>query len=248
MCMASKSIPKIIHYCWFGGAKKPELVQKCIKSWEKYCPDYKIVEWNERNFDVKMNPYIKEAYERGQWAFVADFARLLAVYEHGGVYLDTDVELIKNLDDVLGDKAFYCLADNTVATGLGFGAIKKHPSVKQMLMQYDGIHFIDEKGRIDTTPCPVRNTKALEEYVGQSVEFSKKTLVGDVCIYPDEYFSPLDYDTHELNITDKTYAIHWYGESWLSEKKKRAKALKRVAARIIGKKNFVRIRKMVKGY
>ena len=131
-------IPKIIHYCWFGGQPKPEIVLKCIGSWKKYCPDWKIIEWNESNFDVSQHPYMKEAYKIKKWAFVCDVARLLLVYNYGGVYLDTDVELHASLNKLLPENAFFIFeSDIYINTGLGFGCEKEHKSVGAMLRYYD---------------------------------------------------------------------------------------------------------------
>lgn len=122
------SIPKVLHYCWFGGAPKPKNIQNCIRSWKKYCPDYKIIEWNEQNFDVSQSLYTRQAYDARRWAFVADYARLKILYEQGGIYMDTDVELLRPLDDLLAYPAFFGFQhNNEVATGLGFGAEARSP-------------------------------------------------------------------------------------------------------------------------
>ena len=122
------SIPKVLHYCWFGGAPKPKNIQNCIRSWKKYCPDYEIIEWNEQNFDVSQSLYTRQAYDARRWAFVADYARLKILYEQGGIYMDTDVELLRSLDDLLVYPAFFGFQhNNEVATGLGFGAEARSP-------------------------------------------------------------------------------------------------------------------------
>ena len=152
-------IPKVIHYCWFGGNPLPEEAKRCIESWKKYCPDYKIIEWNENNYDVNSNEYMKAAYKEKKWAFVSDYARIDVVYKYGGIYMDTDVELVKELDSFLNDR-MYCgwemrdpLLDklgrsyeNSVAFGLGFGAEKGHPALKKILDLYDRISFYNEDG------------------------------------------------------------------------------------------------------
>ena len=154
-------IPKTIHYCWFGGNQKPEIIERCIESWRKYCPDWEIKEWNESNYDVNAHPYTKEAYEAKKWAFVSDVARLDIVCKEGGVYMDTDVELLAPLDFTVDCDAFYAFETNLyIASGLGFGAVAGHPSVKAMLKYYDGRHFL-VKGKQDMSPCPAKNTEAL---------------------------------------------------------------------------------------
>lgn len=156
-----KMIPKIIHYCWFGGSSKPEIVKKCISSWHKYCPDWEIIEWNESNYDVTAHDYTKEAYEAKKWAFVTDFARLDIVATCGGVYMDTDVELLHSIDDLLQYDAFYAFeSDRNLASGLGIGAAAAHPSVFAMLKYYEGRHFV-VKGKLDQSPCPAKNTEAM---------------------------------------------------------------------------------------
>ena len=152
------SIPKVLHYCWFGGAPKPKNIQNCIRSWKKYCPDYEIIEWNEQNFDVSQSLYTRQAYDARRWAFVADYARLKILYEQGGIYMDTDVELLRPLDDLLAYPAFFGFQhNNEVATGLGFGAEARSPVVKALLDDYDGLPFLLPDGSCDLTPCPERN-------------------------------------------------------------------------------------------
>lgn len=125
-------IPRIIHYCWFGKSKKTQLIEKCIGSWRRYCPDYEIVEWNEDNFDINMTTYTKEAYSVKKWAFVSDYVRLYAVFSRGGIYLDTDVELLQPIDSLLENKAWFVFQNSiAIATGLGFGAEKNNSYIKK---------------------------------------------------------------------------------------------------------------------
>lgn len=154
-------IPKVIHYCWFGGNPKPEIIEKCMASWKTYCPDWEIREWNETNYDVNANPYTKEAYEEKKWAFVTDVARLEIIEQYGGVYLDTDVELLGGIDFITEYEAFYSFeTDRNIATGLGFGAEAGHCTIKAMLASYKGRHFVIN-GKLDQSPCPAKNTEAL---------------------------------------------------------------------------------------
>lgn len=182
-------IPKIIHYCWFGRQPKPEIVLKCIESWKKYCPDWEIIEWNESNFDVSKHPYMKEAYERKKWAFVSDVARLLIVYNYGGVYLDTDVELSASFDEKIVDiDAFFVFESNRyIATGLGFGAKKHHQAVKQMIKYYDSKHFIGKKGEEVLVPCPRGNTESFKELYKDFVRNGQTQRISDALIlsYPE---------------------------------------------------------------
>lgn len=214
------SIPKIIHYCWFGGNPLPDLAQKCIASWKKYCPDYEIKEWNERNFDLNCCDYVREAYEAKKWAFVSDVARLSIIYQYGGIYLDTDVELLKPLDDLLKLPAFFGTeSDYSVATGLGFGAEKGNNMVRALLDDYSELHFRKEDGAFDTTTCPKRNTCVFEKE-GYSTTEKKIWHTKDATVFPPEYFCPIDYKTGRTELTSQAYSIHHYSESWLSEQEK----------------------------
>ena len=160
-------IPKVIHYCWFGGNPKPEIIEKCIASWEKFCPGWEIKEWNETNYDVTAHSYVKEAYEAKKWAFVSDVVRLDVVCRLGGVYLDTDVELLQPIDFLCECDAFFSFETNlNINTGIGFGSATDHPSVRAMLTYYAGKHFI-VRGKPDMSPCPAKNTEALRSMYPQ---------------------------------------------------------------------------------
>lgn len=223
-------IPKIINYCWFGGNEKPEIVKKCINSWKKYCPSYKIVEWNENNFDITINSYVQEAYYKKRYAFVSDFARLWIVYNNGGIYLDTDVELIRNIDELTKYDAFFSSEDNiNINTGLGFGSKKKNEVLKLLMDDYDNIKFIKEDGSIDKTTCPIRNTKTIRKYLkDEKVVFDKKIVYNNMCFLPKEYFCPLDYETKKMKKTNNTYAIHWFSGTWMTKTEKLKKLIKRM--------------------
>ncbi len=136
------SIPKVIHYCWFGGNEKPEVIRKCMESWKKYCPDWEIREWNESNIDVNFCPYSAQAYKQKRWGFVPDPIRFKIIYEMGGVYLDTDVELIAPIEKLLDCGAFFGYAtDSQIGSGLGFGGVKGHPFVKKMMDHYASLPY-----------------------------------------------------------------------------------------------------------
>ncbi len=155
-------IPKKIHYCWFGGNPKPEIIEKCIASWHQYCPDWEIIEWNESNYDVGKRAYTKEAYDAKMWAFVSDVVRLDVVCNNGGIYLDTDVELKTGIEELRSFDAFFVFeTDRNINTGIGFGAVAGHPSVKAMLEYYEDRTFV-KNGKMDMSPCPAKNTEALK--------------------------------------------------------------------------------------
>ena len=221
------SIPKVIHYFWFGNNKMPSITEKCIKSWKKYCPDYEIICWNEETFDITQNRYVREAYEAGKWAFVSDFARLKILYEHGGIYLDTDVELIRSLDPLLEYSGFMGFDEKgIVATGLGFGAEAQNKIVGELLSDYDDLAFLLPDGSFDLTPCPDRNTVALKR-LGMDTDNTDQTFMGTRFL-PSEYLCPMDYYTGQKTITRNTYSIHHYCASWTSEVTKRTTRLKRI--------------------
>lgn len=221
------SIPKVIHYCWFGNGKMPQITEKCIKSWKKYCPDYEIVCWNEENFDLNQSLYIRQAYEAGKWAFVSDFARLKILYDNGGIYLDTDVELIKPLDPLLEYCGFMGFDEKgIVATGLGFGAEAQNKIVGELLRDYDDLPFILPDGSFDLTPCPDRNTETLRR-LGMDMSNTDQTFM-ETRFLPSEYLCPMDYYTGKKTITRNTYSIHHYSASWTSDVTQRTTRLKRI--------------------
>lgn len=254
-------IPKTIHYCWFGRNPKPKLAEKCIKSWKKYCPDYEIIEWNEDNFDLSAAPlYVRQAYEAKKWAFVTDYVRLQVVYEHGGIYLDTDVELKKAPDFLLKNKAYFGFENiNCVNTGLGFGAEKKFPILLEMMEDYQSIPFLREDGTYDTTPCPKRNTEVLLHH-GLQLNGSKQTLAGDILILPMVYLCPIDYETKKKRYTRETVSVHWFDASWMTKegraladkharelrKNERIETSKLYAKRVLGEKGYLLVKKILK--
>lgn len=205
-------IPKVINFCWFGGKEFPEDVKKCIESWKKFCPDYKIIKWDENNFDIQKYKFVKEAYEQKKWAFVTDVARLDIIYNNGGIYFDTDVELIKNIDDLLDQECFFGFeSQKYVNTGIGFGAIKKNKIIEKNLLEYKDKTFSNVKN-ISSVACPIITSKVLEEFgFVMNGEFQKN----EYCtLYPKNYFCPMNYDTGKIKITSNTYSIHHYTASW----------------------------------
>lgn len=205
-------IPKIIHYCWFGRGAKPKLAKKCITSWKKYCPEYKLIEWNEDNFNINYNAYTQYCYQNKKYAFLSDYVRLLIVEKYGGVYFDTDVEVIRSLNTFLMDEAFYGFEnDSFVNTGVGFGAIPHHCTVQQMIKEYD----ILLDGHREMITCPKLNTQALIT-LGLKRDGETQQVSG-AKIYSKEYFNPYDDSTGILRKTPNTVSIHWYSKSWMSK-------------------------------
>ncbi len=226
-------IPKKIHYCWFGGNAKPDSVQKCINSWKRFCPDYEIIEWNESNFDIHCMPFVEQAIESKKYAFASDVARLMVVYENGGLYFDTDVEVVRNFDDLLENKAFLGFENNEyVASGLGFGSEADVEFFKRHIDAYRNEVFIKEDGSFNMLGCPRVATKLLVEM--GLVQNGQEQLVDGIKIFPTDYFNPYDSITGKLNKTSNTYSIHWYDASW-SENSPLKRKLSRLIHRIFGK-------------
>lgn len=208
-------IPKRIHYCWFGRSEKPQFAIKCIASWKKICPDYEIIEWNEENFNIDIYPYAKYCLENKKWAFLSDFVRLVVVAEHGGIYFDTDVELLKRPDDLLEYGAFYGFENNSnVATGLGFGAEANHPTILAMRQTYLDLKA-NEDGTYPLVVCLALNTQALIPF-GLKLDGSRQNISGAE-ILPSDFLNPYDDPTGRLNKTENTISVHWYSKSWMSK-------------------------------
>ena len=216
-------IPKIIHYCWFGGNPLDKKSKKCIASWKKYCPDYEIVEWNENNFDINSNQYVKEAYEAKKWAFVTDYVRLYALYHVGGVYMDTDVELIKNIDCFLSHTAFSGYEnDNQIPTAI-MGSEKGGEWVKYLLDDYNGRAFVLENGEIDNSTNVETITKLTKEKYDIDLDDKYIDVFGKVVFYPKEYFCPKSYVTGKIYKTKNTYSIHHFNASWVNKELQKSK-------------------------
>lgn len=224
-------IPKVIHYCWFGGNPLPDLAIKCLKSWKEFFPDYEIKEWNESNFDVTSCVYVKEAYEAKKWAFVSDYVRFKILYENGGLYFDTDVELIKPMDDIIHKGAFIgrekVLGKYPVNAGLGIGIEPRNSLYREILNDYDSSHFLNEDGSYNMTTVVDRVTNIMKRYgLTERDEYQK---IKDIHVYPSEYFCPFDYNTGELHKAENTRTIHWYDASWFDDKmRKRRKVCEKI--------------------
>lgn len=237
-----KTIPKTIHYCWFGNNPLSEMAVKCIESWKKYLPDYEIKEWNESNFDVDCCDYVREAYKAQKWAFVSDYARFWILYQYGGIYFDTDVELIKPIDDLIEKGSFMgCEPTNSpkdtymgdiksekvVNAGLGLAAAPGLALYREILDDYEQDHFImPEKGGPKTVV-----TRTTEHLVNHGLSNAKTIqCIDGIYIYPPEYFCPLNFYTGCLEITSNTRSIHLYTASWHNDVEKVIDSIKRYYA------------------
>lgn len=227
--------PKTIHYCWFGGKPLPKSAEKCIRSWKKHLPEYRIVRWDESNFDIDTIPYTKEAYAAKKYAFVSDYARFWILYHYGGIYFDTDVEVLKPIEDIVEAGNFLGVEQQnnthiTINPGLGLGAEKNNPLLKDLMGIYQSSYFICEEGTVKvqniveiTTDYLIKkgleNTNSIQQCCGFT-------------IYPKDYFCPIDYDTRELKITENTRTIHHYAESWVPKSTR----IKNTIGRMFGKR------------
>ncbi|MDI6530310.1 capsular polysaccharide synthesis protein [Bacillus mycoides] len=240
----TEKIPRIIHYCWFGKGEKPIIVKKCIDSWKENLAGYEIIEWNEDNFDINCNLYVKEAYEYKKFAFVSDYVRVYALYKFGGIYLDTDVEVFKSFDDMLHHDSFWGFEqENYIATST-IGATKGNVLIKMFLDSYEEKSFIKEDGKYDS----LTNVAIISEILknkGLQLNGKYQEISGIGAFYPQTYFSPYDYINCRKFITPNTYAMHHFYKSWLPPKARLKSGLKLLASKVIGGENIARIRKFV---
>lgn len=221
-------IPKVIHYCWFGRKPLPELAIKCINSWKLYFPDYEIKEWNEDNFDVFSIKYTREAYESKKYAFVSDYARFWILYNYGGLYFDTDVEVIKDMDLIimngpfLGCEHSYIQGQDPsmlgVAPGLGIGSAPQMPLFKELIDYYSTLSFYNNDGSFNQTTIVQYTTNLLVKHGLKNTPHIQRCAGFN--IYPKEYFCPIEYTTGELTVSDLTYTIHHYMASWITTRQR----------------------------
>ena len=228
-------IPKLIHYCWFGRGQMPELALKCIESWHKYLPGYTLKLWNEDSFDINTVPYVKEAYEARKYAFVTDYIRLYALYHEGGIYMDTDVEVLKPLDDLLDLPAFSGYESNKFTnfpTGL-MASAAGGVWVKEQLDYYTDRHFILPDGSLDMTTNTVTISRIMKEN-GFELTGEYQVYKNDMHCFPSDYFCPMT-STRVLKLTKNSYCIHHFAGSWHTPTLKQ-KIKKFVFGKIVGAK------------
>lgn len=218
----TQRIPKKIHYCWFGGKGLPDKLKNYLKTWKRFCPDYNIVRWDESNYDITKNQYMYEAYCEGKYGFVPDYARLDIIYNYGGIYLDTDIELCKTLDALLCDDSFFSVDfEGCVNTGSGFGAVQHNPIIRDMMKVYENKRFINRDRSLNLRPCYHYQNPVLKKYGFEITQKYQK--IDDNVLYPCEVLSPVATYTGAERITEKTHSIHWAELSWISEREKKAR-------------------------
>lgn len=237
-------IPRIVHYCWFGRGEKPKLIRKCMKSWKKHLNGYRFMEWNEDNFDVSSVRYVKEAYEARKFAFVSDYVRLHALMKHGGVYLDTDVEVLGTLDGFLNHEAFSGFEDERYLQSGTMGAVPGHPWIAALLNNYATRSFLQADGTYDMTT----NTAVISELSkrdGLVLDGKYQALRNGVVFYPRTYFSPYDYINGANHLSADSCTIHHFAQSWLPAHVRLRSGLKRVASKVIGPPMIAKMRQML---
>lgn len=252
-------IPKTIHYCWFGRGDKPKSADKCIASWKKFFPDYEIMEWNEENYDVRKISYTSQAYDAKKYAFVSDYARFDILYQYGGIYFDTDVEVIKPFDDILINGAFIgCEIDGAFSEnkseikascsavqtnpGLGLATVPGLQIYKEILDFYETLSFINTDGTYNTATVVGYTTYILLKNGLKNIK-GIQTVAG-ITVYPKEYFNPLDSSTGKLEITENTHSIHWYSMSWLSPRERIRSKITQPFHRLFGNNCFDFLKKL----
>ncbi len=215
-------IPKKIHYCWFSGKEMPDYLKKCMESWHEKCPGYEIIRWDEGNYDIHKNIYMEQAYNAQKWGFVPDFARLDILYTYGGFYLDTDVELLRSLDDLRGQGAF-CGVEKWGNINMGgcSGAVKHHPMIGEMLAYRANIPFVYADGTMNLETCGVYETQPFIKHglvINNSVQ-----RINDMTVFPSDFFHPYDYMSGETILTKNTFSIHHFNGGWLNEQARQAR-------------------------
>lgn len=238
-------IPKIIHYCWFGKNKKPKIVTRCIESWKNILSDYQIIEWNEDTFDISSNEFVKQAYDKGMYAFVSDYVRVLALYNYGGIYLDTDVEVLKEFSlDLLRNDSFWGFEEKNFIATSTIGAKEGNEFIKELLNSYNTKNFIKDDGAIDTL-TNVAIVSQMVKKIGIKLDGTLQSVEGIATFYPQEYFSPYDYINCYSKQTEETYTIHHYYKSWLPYSIRIRTSIKKLLSKCIGGKKVASIRKVL---
>lgn len=236
--MAEYIIPKVIHYCWFGKTPKSVLIKKCIESWNKYCPNYKIIEWNEDNYDIYCCDYVKQAYEQKKWAYVSDYVRFDVINKYGGIYLDTDVQLVKPIDDLLFSKFAGFAHDDIVATGLIMASTANDWLCQMVLDSYKDEQFIWD----DPTKILAIGRRVTKILVAQGLQLNgEKQFVRDYIIYPQYYFNPTKGDVF-AKVDERAYSIHHYAATWFP----RGARVRNTVKRFLGHKFMDKYYKIVK--
>lgn len=238
-------IPKKIHYCWFGNNPKSKLIEKCIASWRKYLPDWEIIEWNEQTYDVNKNEYISEAYRQKKWAFVVDYARFDILNQQGGIFFDTDVEMLRKIPtDLLNHSAFTGFeSDKTINPGLVFAAEAKHPMLQEIMSVYEKKKFGEKiDGRIENI---VDIVTGIMDKNGLHKDNSFQ-IIGGIAVYPKEYFCCFNHEIQDFEICEETISVHHYAASWSPWYRRTYFRIIKIAAKILGKERYLKLKRKIK--
>ena len=239
-------IPKIIHCCWFGGKPLTKEIQKYIETWKKFCPDYKLCIWTESNFDINQNQYCKEAYIAKKWAFVSDYVRLKVLYDYGGIYLDTDIELVKGLNPFITYDCFFGFeAEDRISTGV-IGGCKHNQCIKVLLDEYLDRQFISTDGKLDTTTNVELVTKKLFEIYKIELNNKFQIFCGNCALFPFEFFCAKDLMDGQIKATEETCAIHHFNASWVPWYGKLKHRIKLILVYFFGKKFVMKLKHVIK--
>ena len=243
--MKNDNIPKLVHYCWFGKKEKPKIIKKCIESWKSILNEYEIIEWNEETFDINSNEFVRQAYDKGMFAFVSDYVRVFALYNYGGIYMDTDVEVLRQFsEDILRNDSFWGFEEKNFIATSTIGAKAGNRLIKNFLDSYKDKNFIKYDGSMDT----LTNVSIVSEIVkklGVKLDGTFQKIEGIATFYPQDYFSPYDYINCYSKKTENTYTIHHYYKSWLPYSIRIKTNIKKIIAKCIGGKNVSYIRKSI---
>lgn len=251
--ISERTIPKVIHYCWFGQEPFPQVVEQCMASWKKQMPDYEVIEWNTKNFDVNMCAFTRQAFEAGKYAFVSDYARLHILYNCGGIYLDSDVEVLRSLDPLTIHEAFTGFESKYLLAPWILASTKKHSMIKHFLDYYDDRTFIKDNGLYDTTPNTVPITEICIEQ-GLLLNNTAQNIKG-LQIYPDHYFCPWKPYENRRCFTEDTYTVHHFAGGWLSEEQKKirnsplwkiARECGKIVLRLLGIKRYRKLKEVMR--
>jgi len=228
----SSRIPQVIHYCWFGQSKKSGLIQECIESWKKNLPNYEIIEWNEQNFNIDCCEYVREAYQNKKWAFVSDYARLWVLYEYGGLYFDTDVQVLKSFDQFLEEELFTGFEAKDSPVTAVMGAKKGDKLVKQMLDYYEDKHFVNPDGTLNQTTNTIIITQLfIEKGIKRN---GKKQSVDGLTVYPQIYFCPNNFSRIWNRPSKDSFAVHHFDQSWKAESANHSTLTGRIKRYVVG--------------
>lgn len=239
------NIPKKIHYCWFGRGEKPDIVKKCISSWERILGEYEIIEWNEDNFNINCNKYVQQAYESKKFAFVSDYVRVYVLYNYGGIYLDTDVEVFKSFNDLLENESIWGFEEKNYIATSTIGAKKGNKIIGEFIELYKCKSFIKEDGTFnDLTNVAMVTELMKNKGVNLNGQYQK---IDGATLYSREYFSPYDYINCRKFITKDTYCIHHFYKSWLPYSARVKSTVKVILSKVIGGNNIAKIRKIISG-